>query len=126
MTTQADADAANNAAANINALRLMLIGLADATPERDNAMAEVITSLLAAGPGVTGHTLGAVLAYAVTGLTENHGSRDNATTTLLALLAENVGSPLLCPMDHTPCPNANQCVTTSQCHPTRHNTSEDA
>lgn len=114
--TPAEIDAHNYAVARDTALRLLVVGLADDTHERGNAMAQMINALLAAGPTPTAQVLGAITACAVAAIAENHGGRANATDALLAAIAENHGAPLLCPMDCIPCPNPPRCLIASACH----------
>lgn len=115
--TPAEIDAHNYSVARDTALRLLVVGLADATPERDRAMDEMTIALMEGGPMPTARALGAITACAVTALAAHHGSREAAIDALLAALAENHGGQLLCPLDCIPCPNPRLCVMQSACQP---------
>lgn len=82
------------------AARMVILSLQPASPERDEKLAALMENVLDADRMAIAYTFGAVLSYAVEGLTEAHGSRQGAadlmTTAMMAAfesLAEDGGTP---------------------------------
>ncbi len=79
---------------------MVILSLQPASPERDEKLAALMENVLDADRMAIAYTFGAVLSYAVEGLTEAHGSRQGAadlmTTAMMAAfesLAEDGGTP---------------------------------
>jgi hypothetical protein len=114
--TRAAIEQHNQRVADTEALRLLLVALADPTPQREASLATMIGALLEAGPTATGNVLGAVIGWATNALTGHHGSQETAVEFVLFALAQTNGAPLLCPLDCIPCPNPQRCIMQSSCH----------